>query len=194
MSSSSIPDACSSDLLLVLNFESWSRKCSRTDRFETLNFGSLMLLSFPAIFPQTFLSQLFEVCSGTAGSTRSPCIKLHCVSRTSPWCLTCMTTNFYLSERPNVLNKCYNFQVQSRFIFYTLDSDLFWKSDNCKKREVITMKKSSFGNFALRASENVVNFFSLEGRTTKQKLSMWSEVNTIGKSKDLLSKLCVLKG
>ena len=194
MSSSSIPDACSSDLLLVLNFESWSRKCSRTDRFETLNFGSLMLLSFPAIFPQTFLSQLFEVCSGTVGSTRSPCIKLHCVSRTSPWCLTCMTTNFYLSERPNVLNKCYNFQVQSRFIFYTLDSDL---SDDCKKRGYYDKKKKKIGhdgNFALRASENVVNFFSLEGRTTKQKLSMWSEVNTIGKSKDLLSKLCVLNG
>jgi len=63
MSSTSIPDARSFDLLLVLKFESGSWKCSRTDRFETLNFGSLMLLSFPAIFPQTFLSQLFEMSS-----------------------------------------------------------------------------------------------------------------------------------
>ena len=52
----------------------------------------------------------------------------------------------------------------------------------------------NFGNFALRASENVVNFFSLKGRATKPKLSLWSEVNAIGNSKDLLSKLCVLNG
>ena len=175
MSSSSIPDACSSDLLLVLNFESWSRKCSRTDRFETLNFGSLMLLSFPAIFPQTFLSQLFEVCSGTAGSTRSPCIKLHCVSRTSPWCLTCMTTNFYLSERPNVLNKCYNFQVQSRFIFYTLDSDL---SDDCKKRGYYDKKKKSWPWRELRSSSfRKRSKFLLTGRKnnkTKIVYVIWS--------------------
>ena len=44
------------------------------------------------------------------------------------------------------------------------------------------------GNFALRASENVVNLFSLEGRTTERKLSMWSEFNTSGNSKGLLSK------
>ena len=90
-------------------FEVWSWKCSRTDRFETLNFGWFMLFSFSAIFSQTFLSQLFEVCSWTARSTRSPSIKLHCVSRTTPWyqlwCLTRMTATFYHSERPNVLKK-----------------------------------------------------------------------------------------
>ena len=52
----------------------------------------------------------------------------------------------------------------------------------------------NFGNFALRASENVVNLFSLKGTATKPKLSLWSEVNAIGNSKDLLSKLCVLNG
>ena len=62
-----------------------------------------------------------------------------------------------------------------------------------KREAIIIIKKFGHGrNFALRASENLVNFFSLEGRTTKQKLFMWSEVNTIGNSKDLLSKLCVL--
>ena len=35
----------------------------------------------------------------------------------------------------------YNFQVQSRFILYTLDSDLFWKSDNCKKERLLQLKK-----------------------------------------------------
>ena len=100
-----IPDARSSDLLLVLNFESRSWKWSRTDRFETLkfNFGSLMLLSFSALSSQTFLSQLFEpfVVERLSRSTRFPGITLHRVSRTTPLCLTCI----YLSERPNVLNK-----------------------------------------------------------------------------------------
>ena len=133
MSSTSLPDARSSDLLLVLNLESRSWKCSGTDRFETLNFGPLMLLSFSAISSQTFLSQLFEVFSWTARSTRSPGIKLHHVCRTTPWCLTCMTTNFY-SAIGQMFWINYNFQVQSHFILYTLDSYLFWKSDNCKKK------------------------------------------------------------
>ena len=36
-----------------------------------------MLLTFSAISSQTFLSQLFEVCSWTASLTRPPSIKLH---------------------------------------------------------------------------------------------------------------------
>ena len=148
MSSNSIPNARSSDVL-VFNFESRSWECSRTDRFETLNFGSLMLLSFSAISSQTLLSRLSEVCSWTARSTRSLGIKLHRVFRTTPWCLTCMTTNFYPSERSNLLNKL---QLSN-----TNQVPLFSTHWNNKKQ-----KNGHGGNFALRASENVVNFFSLE--------------------------------
>ena len=101
---------CSALLWSPFGFEFWKQKLEMLTyrSLWNLNFGSLMLLSFSAISSQTFLSQLFQVCSWTVRSTRSP----------TPWCLTCMTTNLYLSERPNVLNKLHLSSSKSRYFLY----------------------------------------------------------------------------